>query len=62
MSPISTFVINTLTLKLNCTPSGPVRPRLIQHELLVVLSLINIVTDDCGLYTIWSSVAKVNTT
>ena len=49
MSPISTFVINTLTLKLNCTPSGPVRPRLIQHELLVVLSLINIVTDDCGL-------------
>ena len=44
-----------------CTPSGPVRPRLIQHELLVVLSLINIVTDDFDLYAIWSSETKVNT-
>ena len=25
-------------------------------------SLINIVTDECDLYTIWSIVAKVNTT
>ena len=47
-----------------CTPSGPVRPRLIQRELLVVFEIdkLNIVTDDCDLYTIWSSVAKVNTT
>ena len=29
-----------------CTPSGPVWPRLIQHELLVVLEFDNIVTND----------------
>ena len=31
---------------LTCTPSGPVRPRLKLHELLVVLAVFNIVTDD----------------
>ena len=34
---ISNFVVNTFALKWSCTPSGPVRPRLIQHELLVGL-------------------------
>ena len=29
---------------------------------MVFGSLINIVTDECDLYTIWSIVAKVNTT
>ena len=37
VSTISTFVVNTFALKWSCKPSGPVRPRLIQHELLVVL-------------------------
>ena len=37
VSTISTFLINTLTLKLSCTPSGPGWPRLVQHWLLVVL-------------------------
>ena len=37
VSTISTFVVDTFTPKWSCTPSGPVRPRLIQHELIVVL-------------------------
>ena len=57
VSTISTFVVNTFALKWSCTPSGPVRPRLIQHELLLV-----IVTYDYDLNVIWSSVIKVNTT
>ena len=57
VSTISSFVVNTFALKWSCTPSGPVRPRLIQHELLLV-----IVTYDYDLYVIWSSVIKVNTT
>ena len=44
------------------TPSGSVRPRLIQHELLVVLEFVNIVTDNCDLFAIWYSETKVNTT
>ena len=45
-----------------CKTAGPLRPRLIQHELLVVLGLINIVTDDCDLQDIWSVETKMNTT
>ena len=37
-----------------CTPSGPVWPRLIQHELLVVLEFDKY-------FHWWSSKAKVNT-
>ena len=62
VSTISTFVVNTFSLNWSCTPSGPVRPRFIQHELLVVLEFDNIVTYDCDLYAFWSSVIKVNTT
>ena len=45
-----------------CRPSGPARPRLIQHELLLVLEFDNIVTDDFDFLVIRSSEAKVITT